>query len=147
MYFDVDFKKEKTDWESFEKATGDVFESFGYITLRDVRFKTTRRFQIDLIAYDKQRAFLVDCKDHVYIPPQKEEEFLLKQQIRAENFVRFDDKFANLLKITLLVTKHRTNSLMDHHEGGSKILAVDFDSLNELLNNIHLYLGELPTFR
>jgi Holliday junction resolvase len=147
MYFDVDFKKEKPDWQGFEKATGDVFESFGYKTMRDVRFKTTQRFQIDLIAYNDKMAFFIDCKDHAYVAPQKEEEFMIKQRVRAENFVKINQKFVSLLKINLLVTKNRANSLIMHKDNVGKILSVDFNSLNELLTNIWMYVDELPSFR
>lgn len=146
MYFEVPFEPKQTNWKDFENATGDVFERFGYKVLRNINFKTTRRFQIDLIAYDDKRCFFIDCKDHMYVAPSKEEEFLLKQEVRAKNFVKTKPELGHLKKITLLVTRNKTDSLMNHSETSGKIYGVDFKVLKDLLNNIHVYEAELKSF-
>ncbi len=135
------------DWRDFENAVGDIFDEFGYRTERNVNFKTARRFQIDLIAYDRMRAFFVDCKDHFYISPSKEEEFIIQQNARMLNYVKQNGEFAGKRNISLLVTRYRTNSLMEHTEGIGKILAVDINSLPELLSNLHLYESELLSMK
>lgn len=144
MYFGTEFKKDKNQWKKFENDTADIFEKFDYTVNRDVRFKTYRWFQIDFIAQDKSRRFFVDCKNHSYIPPEKEREFVKNQLTRAYNFI---DKEGEKKKkdIILLVTRNKTNSLLVHKEGGDKVLAVDFYSLPALLKNIDIYEDELYT--
>ena len=145
MYFDVKFEKGKNEWKKFENDTADVFEGFDYTVYRDVRFKTTRRFQIDFIAKNDKRRFFVDCKNHAYIPPEKEYNFAKMPLKRAENFI--DEKQTKDIKnIILLVTKHRTNSLALHNEGNGKIFSVDYNSLPTLLRDIEIYESELFTF-
>ena len=55
MYFEVKHESTVRSWQEFEKSTADLFEKFDYEVKRDVRFKTTRRFQIDFIAFDKKK--------------------------------------------------------------------------------------------
>ncbi len=145
MYFDVKFDKEDNQWKKFENDSADIFEKFDYTVERNVRFKTDRRFQIDFIAYDKKRRFFVDCKNHAYIPPEKEREFAKKQLTRAYNFLVKDGNEGKK-DIILLVTKNKTNSLLMHREDREKILAVDFYSLPALLKDIELYESELFMF-
>ena len=145
MYFDVEFKEKNNDWKKFENDTAEVFEKFDYTVKKDVRFKTDRRFQIDFIAYDGKRRFFVDCKNHAYIPPEKEREFIKNQMIRANNFIEKNLKNTGK-NIVLLVTRNRTNSLMQHRSGTEKILSVDFYSLPALLRDIAVYEDELVVF-
>lgn len=145
MYFDAKFDREDNQWKKFENDSADIFEKFDYTVERNVRFKTDRRFQIDFIAYDKKRRFFVDCKNHAYIPPEKEREFTKKQLTRAYNFIGKGGSEGKK-DIILLVTKNKTNSLLMHREDGEKILAVDFYSLPALLKDIELYESELFVF-
>ncbi len=139
--------QERPEWREFEERTGDIFEELGYDIMRNVNFKTTRRYQIDLIAFNRVRAFFVDCKDHFYIPPSKEENFMIEQVARMKNYVETNASFAWKNNVALLVTKYRTSSLINHKEGVGKILAVDINSLNELLSNLPVYESELLSFK
>ncbi len=145
MYFDVNLNKEVNDWKKFENDSADIFEKFNYTVDRDVRFKTNRRFQIDFIAYDDKRIFFVDCKNHSYIPPEKEKEFIKNQIKRARNFLKLKNE-NNRKNIVILVTKNKTNSLLEHKEGIGKIFSVDFYSLPTLLRDIDIYEEELLSF-
>ena len=87
----------------------------------------------------------MDCKNHSYIPPEKEKEFVKNQFVRANNFIEKEGG-EEKKNIILLVTKNKTNSLLMHREGGEKILAVDLYSLPALLKNIDLYEDELYVF-
>ncbi|HKZ45487.1 MAG TPA: nuclease-related domain-containing protein [archaeon] len=51
------------DWKEFEQAVEEVFRSNDYRTLRNFRFKTKRRYEIDIIAIRGSRVFCVDCKE------------------------------------------------------------------------------------
>ena len=146
MYFNVDYKPKQEDWREFERTTAKIFESLDYTVKPDVRFKTSRRFQIDLIAYKENRCFFVDCKDHVYIAPSEEERFVLEQKFRIDNFIMSDERLPRMKKFVLLVTKNKANSLMFHEDSKEKVLSVDLQDLPELLRNIELYEDELYYF-
>jgi Holliday junction resolvase len=146
MYFDVKVKEKKTDWEQFERDVAEIFDQFGYKSEQDIRFKTVRRFQIDVIAYDEKRCFFIDCKDHLYVSPGKEEDFVIKQRVRAENYLKTRTDFQYKKKIVLLVTKNKTASLINHVESHGKILSVDMSVLPDLLTNIYRYDDELYSF-
>ncbi len=146
MYFDVDIEKKPTDWKKFENDVSEIFETFGYKVYRDVRFKTYSRFQIDLIAYDEKRCFFVDCKDHLYIAPSQEEDFIIKQRVRAENYIKSKPELQYKRKIILLVTRNKTSSLINHIEAEGKILGVDINGLRGLLTDIYKYEDELYYF-
>ncbi len=51
------------DWKGFEKAVEEVFKSNNFKTCRNFRFKTKRRYEIDLIAIRGDNVFCVDCKE------------------------------------------------------------------------------------
>ena len=51
------------DWKEFESLVADIFLTNGFSVKRNFRFKTSRRFEIDVIAVDKEVVFVVDCKE------------------------------------------------------------------------------------
>lgn len=57
---------ERFDWKGFEAATAEVFAENGFFVSRNFRFKTSRRYEVDIIA-SKQfngttHVLSVDCK-------------------------------------------------------------------------------------
>lgn len=143
MYFDVKHDKSKVPWEAFENEVADIFDSFGYHTLRDVNFKTGRRYQIDIIAFDNSRVFCVDCKYHKYIPPSIEEFFTLKQVERMREYLKLDrHDFLGKRVVFFLVTRYPI-----YKQSTDKILSVDAHQLNYLLNNIETYEDLLPSLK
>ena len=51
------------DWREFENFISEIFSKNDYSVKRNFRFKTSRRFEIDLIASRKNLTFCVDCKN------------------------------------------------------------------------------------
>jgi hypothetical protein len=49
-------------WKDFEQAVEKIFAENGYHTSRNVRIKTGRRYEIDVVATGRGVAFCVDCK-------------------------------------------------------------------------------------
>jgi Holliday junction resolvase len=143
MYFDVEMPDTKPDWKTFEKEVMNIFDGFGYKTEWNIRFKTGRRFQIDVLAWDEYRCFIVDCKDHKYINPEKEELLSLAQKERTVNLLRVRPWLAGKKVFSLLVTRNKAASLLDHKEAGLKIMSLDAASLPETLRNIELYEDDL----
>ena len=54
---------EKFNWKEFEEAVAEIFSENGLYAKRNVRFKTDRRFEIDIVASKPRKVFCVDCKE------------------------------------------------------------------------------------
>jgi hypothetical protein len=52
----------EADWKGFEDAVGQVFAENGFYVRKNVRIKTGRRYEIDVVASCKDCVFCVDCK-------------------------------------------------------------------------------------
>lgn len=53
----------KIDWKDFEKFVKEIFSVNGFSSFSNFRFKTSRRFEIDVIATKNNLIFLADCKE------------------------------------------------------------------------------------
>ena len=51
------------DWREFENFVSEIFSKNEYFVKRNFRFKTSRRYEIDLVASRKNLTFCVDCKN------------------------------------------------------------------------------------
>jgi len=49
-------------WEEFEEKVEEIFKLHNFKTIRNFRFKTTKRFEIDIIAEKRDLLFVIDCK-------------------------------------------------------------------------------------
>ncbi len=136
-------KNGRKDWEEFEKQVYKIFDSFDYIVKYNVRFKTKRRYQIDIIAYNEKYVFFIDCKYHKYISKSSEDEFIKNQINRMKEFLKLNDNMSNKKKFILLITKYKTPSLLRFNQENDKLLSIDIQSLNDLLNNIEIYKDDL----
>jgi Holliday junction resolvase-like predicted endonuclease len=50
------------DWREFEEKVEEIFKIHSFKTKRNFRFKTSKRFEIDIIAEKRDLVFIVDCK-------------------------------------------------------------------------------------
>ena len=53
---------EEIDWKQFEKLIIEILKKHDFTTFQNFRFKTERRFEVDIIASDGNNVFVVDCK-------------------------------------------------------------------------------------
>lgn len=53
----------KFDWKEFESLVAEIFRSNGFFVRKNLRFKTGRRYEIDVFAVNGETAFAVDCKE------------------------------------------------------------------------------------
>jgi len=53
----------KIDWKDFEKFVKEIFSANGFGSTSNFRFKTKKRFEIDIIATRNNLVFLADCKE------------------------------------------------------------------------------------
>ena len=51
------------DWKEFEGLVAEIFVANGFYVRRNLRFKTTRRYEIDVLAVRGDVVFAVDCKE------------------------------------------------------------------------------------
>ena len=51
------------DWSGFEAAVAEIFAANGFSVKRNFRFKTKRRYEIDIIAVRGGKVVCVDCKE------------------------------------------------------------------------------------
>lgn len=51
------------DWKEFESLVAEIFSANGFFVKKNLRFKTNRRYEIDVLAVNKEVAFAVDCKE------------------------------------------------------------------------------------
>jgi len=54
---------EKLDWKEFERFVAHVFEKNLFKVVKNFRFRTHRRYEIDLLATKRDMVFCVDCKE------------------------------------------------------------------------------------
>ena len=59
---DIEEILKKFSWKSFEQIVEAIFQIHGFKTKRNFRFKTKRRFEIDVLAYKNNYGFCVECK-------------------------------------------------------------------------------------
>lgn len=53
----------KFDWPGFEATVAEIFSANGFGVKRNFRFKTNRRYEIDIIASRLGKTFCIDCKE------------------------------------------------------------------------------------
>lgn len=53
---------EKIDWKDFEELSKKIFEENNFRVRKNFRFKTSRRYEIDILALNPRYVFCVDCK-------------------------------------------------------------------------------------
>jgi len=53
---------EENDWRYFEDFVMEIFEKHDYNTIKHFRFKGTSRREIDVLAWNEHRIFIIECK-------------------------------------------------------------------------------------
>ncbi|MDI6825746.1 MAG: nuclease-related domain-containing protein [Candidatus Aenigmarchaeota archaeon] len=53
---------EEIGWKQFEELVAEIFKKHDFLTFHNFRFKTDRRFEVDILAFDKNYVFVIDCK-------------------------------------------------------------------------------------
>lgn len=54
---------EKFDWREFEQIIMEIFENNNFRVRKNFRFKTRRRYEIDILAIKRNKVLCVDCKE------------------------------------------------------------------------------------
>ncbi len=53
----------KIDWKEFEKTAGSIFAENDFNVKNNFRFKTKRKYEIDIVASRKRKVICADCKE------------------------------------------------------------------------------------
>jgi Holliday junction resolvase-like predicted endonuclease len=53
---------ENFDWKDFEEIVAEIFRRHDFIVRKNFRFKTKRRYEVDIVAVRQNLVFCVDCK-------------------------------------------------------------------------------------
>lgn len=54
---------ESFDWQEFEQLVAEIFENNNFRVKQNFRFKTKRRYEIDILAVGNKIVLCVDCKE------------------------------------------------------------------------------------
>ena len=52
----------KIGWNEFEKLVTDILKKHDFVVLQNFRFKTDRKFEVDILASDEKNVLVIDCK-------------------------------------------------------------------------------------
>ncbi len=116
---------EKYDWKKFESVIAEIFQENGFHTRQNFRFKTKRRYEIDVIAVKNNKIFCIDCKWWGRGRYKKTgfRQAIISQEGRVkelQKFLRKNPIACNLLKIMpcymmhpLLVTLHEEDIIKE----------------------------------
>lgn len=52
----------RLNWNEFEQGVAEIFTANEFSVKRNVRFKTRRRYEIDIVAMKGNKVFCIDCK-------------------------------------------------------------------------------------
>ncbi|MBI1978467.1 MAG: restriction endonuclease [Candidatus Aenigmarchaeota archaeon] len=117
---------EKCDWKKFESVISEIFQENGFNTKQNFRFKTKRRYEIDILAIKNNQIFCIDCKWWGRGRYKKSglKKAVILQEKRTKEFTKFLNKniiARNLLKVTpghaiysLLATLHEEDMIKEN---------------------------------
>lgn len=132
------------DWKNFEKIISSIFEKHEFKIFNNYRFKTKRRYEIDLLAVKNGLIFLVDCKKWSMGRYKKSalKRAIIDQKSRAEEFKSIFNKEQilnqkiNEPKITPILITFYEEDLIKYDD----VLVVPMWKLNEFLLNNSEYI-------
>jgi len=88
---DIEDVLKKIDWKDFEKTVAEIFYRHGFKVKQSFRFKTNRKYEIDVLAFRNKLALCVDCKQ--WSRGREKRSALIKsikeQKTRAEELKKF----------------------------------------------------------
>jgi len=138
---------EEIDWQEFEKLIAEILKKHDFNVHNNFRFKTSRRFEIDVLAVKNKISLLIDCKQwgrgrykktglKYSVEKQKERAKQLKKFLKNNPILKTKLKIKKSTKfIPLLVTWFEEELL--EHENTSIVPVWKF---NDFLLNINEYI-------
>ncbi len=59
---EVEEAASKIDWQDFEKLVSEILRENGFVTTKNFRFKTGRKYEVDVVATRGGVVLCIDCK-------------------------------------------------------------------------------------
>lgn len=132
---------ERLCWRDFEGFAAEIFSENGFVVLRNIRFSAERRrYEIDVVAFQRPRVVLVDCK-HWGMRAGKSSgirDAAARQLLRAQ---RFEGKLVQIFQdaaewgrasiIPVIVTLHQ--EAVTEHSG---VFVVPVFKLNQFIEEV-----------
>jgi hypothetical protein len=142
----IEEKLKNFDWRDFEKVVQEIFEINKFKVKRNFRFKTKKRYEIDLIAVRDTFNFCVDCKRFgkgrykktqilEAIKKQEERTEELKKFLKANIIAKKSLEIKSMKFYPLLVTLFEEEIIKE-----SMTFVVPIWKLNSFLNEVENYL-------
>jgi|YelNatPaOPRAMG01_1025707.scaffolds.fasta_scaffold11203_3 hypothetical protein len=142
----VEEELKNLDWKGFEKAVQEIFELNEFKVKRNFRFKTKRRYEIDLIAIKDRFNFCVDCKRFgkgrykkseilKAIKKQEERNKELKKFLRSNMIAKESLKIKSMKFYPLIVTLFEEEVIKEN-----QTFVVPVWKLNSFLNEVENYI-------
>lgn len=138
---------EKYDWKKFENIVTTIFQENGFHTKQNFRFKTKRKYEIDVIAVRSSEIFCIDCKWWSRGRYKKTglKNAITSQENRVKEFQKFLKKNPiekSMLKINprytvypLVVTLHEEGMIKE-----SNTFLIPVWKLNKFITEIEYYI-------
>lgn len=134
------------DWKTFEKIVAHIFEMNGFKVKTNFRFKTSRRFEIDVIAISDLYVFCVECKEwgrgrqktSGLKKAVEMQEVRMRELKKSLNHNPIASKMLKIAKqnfFSLIVTWHEEELIKE-----SSTLVVPIWKLNEFIRNFENYI-------
>lgn len=143
---DLEEELKNLDWKNFEKVVQEIFEVNGFRVRRNFRFKTKKRYEIDILAIKDNFNFCVDCKRLGKGRYKKSEivKAVKKQEERSEELKKFLEinllakeslKIKSMKFYPLLVTLFEEEVIKEN-----ETFVVPVWKLNSFLNEVETYI-------
>lgn len=137
---------EKIDWKDFEKFVKEIFSAHGFGATTNFRFKTKKRFEIDIIATRNNFILLADCKEwnkgwYKNSGLRKAAEDQIQRYVEFEKFFRKNPiakskfKLKENPKITPLIVTWHDETIAKH----KNCFIVPVWKLNRFLSDYNFY--------
>jgi Holliday junction resolvase-like predicted endonuclease len=138
---------EEIGWKQFEELVMEILRKQDFITLQNFRFKTKRRFEVDILASDENNVLVIDCKQwnrgrykktglkHV-VEEQKHRLEELKKFIKNNPIVKNKFRITEKTKFIPLIITWFEEDLLKHED----TFIVPVWKLNEFLLSLSEYI-------
>jgi len=135
------------DWKEFEELVSKILKKHDFDTHHNFRFKTNRRYEIDIVAIKKKILLVIDCKHwgrgrhkktrlKYAIKDQKERVKQLKKFLKNNLIAKLKLKTSKKLKFIPLIITWFEEDLLEHEN----VFIVPAWKLNNFLLNLSEYI-------
>jgi len=138
---------QKIDWKEFEKLIAEILKKHDFNVHNNFRFKTNRRFEIDILAIRDKTSLLIDCKQwgrgrykktglKYSVKEQKESTKQLKKLLKKNPIAQTELKIKKTTKFIPLIVTWFEEELIDYEN----VFIIPAWKFNEFLLNISEYI-------